>query len=133
MTGDPTTEERSAEWAEAAVREAEAEDAAGSGAAPGLSREQEVLARIDRARARKARIKEARITLAHGAGGKATHTLIDAVFLEAFANPLLEPLEDQAVFSIDGGARLAFTTASLMIDETPDWSLIYRNVDNHAG
>ena len=42
------------------------------------------------------RCKEERITLAHGAGGKATHTLIEAVFLDAFRNPLLEPLEDAA-------------------------------------
>ena len=34
--------------------------------------------------------------MSHGAGGKATHTLIEAIFLEAFRNPLLEPLEDAA-------------------------------------
>jgi hydrogenase expression/formation protein HypE len=77
-------------------------------------REQQVLDRIDRARRRRAKVKDERITLAHGAGGKATHTLIDAVFLEAFRNPLLEPLEDQAVFTI-GGARLAFTTDSYVV------------------
>jgi hydrogenase expression/formation protein HypE len=107
--------EVSAEWAEAAVREAVAPDlvhpAVGQEA---LSREQQVLRRIDRARARKARVKEERITLAHGSGGKATHTLIDAVFLDAFRNPLLEPLEDQAQFTVDG-ARLAFTTDSFVV------------------
>ncbi|MFD8531077.1 hydrogenase expression/formation protein HypE [Streptosporangium canum] len=77
-------------------------------AAPG--REQEVLERIERVRRRKARVREERITLAHGAGGKATHTLIEAVFLEAFRNPLLEPLEDGAV--VDG---LAFTTDSYVV------------------
>ncbi|HEV7898427.1 MAG TPA: hydrogenase expression/formation protein HypE [Planosporangium sp.] len=77
-------------------------------------REQQVLERIDRARRRRAKIKDERITLAHGAGGKATHTLIEAVFLESFRNPLLEPLEDQAVFTI-GGARLAFTTDSFVV------------------
>jgi hydrogenase expression/formation protein HypE len=66
------------------------------------------------ARQKKARIKEERITLAHGAGGKATHTLIDALFLEAFRNPLLEPLEDQAVLNV-GGARVAFTTDSYVV------------------
>jgi hydrogenase expression/formation protein HypE len=74
------------------------------------SREQQVLDRIERARHRKARVREDRITLAHGAGGKATHTLIEAVFLEAFRNPLLEPLEDGAV--VDG---LAFTTDSYVV------------------
>ncbi len=52
--------------------------------------------------------------MSHGAGGKATHTLIEAVFLDAFRNPLLEPLEDQAVFSV-GGTRLAFTTDSYVV------------------
>ncbi|NJP29657.1 hydrogenase expression/formation protein HypE [Microbispora sp. SCL1-1] len=52
--------------------------------------------------------------MAHGAGGKATQTLIEAVFLDAFRNPLLEPLEDGAVFAA-GGARLAFTTDSYVV------------------
>ena len=42
------------------------------------------------------KVREERITMSHGAGGKATHTLIEAVFLDAFRNPLLEPLEDAA-------------------------------------
>ncbi|MBB2742034.1 UNVERIFIED_ORG: hydrogenase expression/formation protein HypE [Microbispora rosea subsp. rosea] len=78
------------------------------------TREQQVLERIDRARQRKARVREERITMAHGAGGKATQTLIEAVFLDAFRNPLLEALEDGAVFGA-GGARLAFTTDSYVV------------------
>jgi len=78
-----------------------------------LSKEQQVLQRLERVRHRKARLREERITMAHGAGGKATMTLIEALFLEAFRNPLLEPLEDQAVFSVDG-VRLAFTTDSFV-------------------
>jgi hydrogenase expression/formation protein HypE len=79
-----------------------------------LSREQQVLDRIDKARRRKGRVKDERITLAHGSGGKATHTLVEAIFLEAFRNPLLEPLEDQATPVVDG-ARLAFTTDSFVV------------------
>ena len=79
-----------------------------------LSREEQVLQRIDKARARKAKLKEERITLSHGSGGKATQTLIEAVFLEAFANPLLAPLEDGAVLTAHGG-RLAFTTDSYVV------------------
>jgi len=105
--------ESTADWAEAAVREHEAEHT-GAPAVPSHDREQQVLDRIDRARRRKARVKDERITMSHGAGGKATHTLIEAVFLEAFRNPLLEPLEDQAVFSV-GGTRLAFTTDSYVV------------------
>jgi hydrogenase expression/formation protein HypE len=76
--------------------------------------ERDVLARIEAARTRKARIREDRITLAHGAGGKATHTLIDAMFLESFRNPILEAMEDQAVLQVRG-ARLAFTTDSFVV------------------
>lgn len=73
-------------------------------------REQQVLDRIERVRRRRARVREELITLAHGAGGKATQTLIEAVFLESFRNPMLEPLEDGAV--TDG---LAFTTDSFVV------------------
>ena len=77
-------------------------------------REQQVLDRIDRARRRRPRVRETRITMSHGSGGKATHTLIEAVFLDAFRNPLLEPLEDSARLRI-GGARVAFTTDSYVV------------------
>jgi hydrogenase expression/formation protein HypE len=79
-----------------------------------LTKEQQVLQRIERVRRRKARLQEERITMAHGAGGKATATLIEALFLEAFHNPLLAPLEDQAVFGVEG-VRLAFTTDSFVV------------------
>ena len=52
--------------------------------------------------------------MSHGAGGKATHTLIEAVFLDAFRNPLLEPLEDAAQLAV-GGARIALTTDSYVV------------------
>ena len=77
-------------------------------------REQEVLERIESFRRRKAAMREERVTMAHGAGGKATQTLVQAVFLEAFRNPLLEPLEDQAVFAWNG-SRMAYTTDSFVV------------------
>src|SRR5881394_2147922 len=77
-------------------------------------REQQVLDRIDRARRRRPRIREERITMSHGAGGKASRTLVEAVFLDAFRNPLLEPLEDAASLTV-GGARLALTTDSYVV------------------
>jgi hydrogenase expression/formation protein HypE len=95
-----------ANWAEEAV--------AAHAGAEHLTREEQVLARIAKARARKPRIKEERITLSHGAGGKATQTLIEAVFLEAFRNPVLEQLEDGAQLSTPAG-RLAFTTDSYVV------------------
>jgi hydrogenase expression/formation protein HypE len=110
-----------ANWAEEAVAAAAAEEAQhGHAGAEHLTREEQVLARIAKARARKARIKEERITLAHGAGGKATQTLIEAVFLDAFRNPVLEKLEDGAQLNLmwtNGAAagRLAFTTDSYVV------------------
>jgi hydrogenase expression/formation protein HypE len=81
---------------------------------PGTVREEMVLERIDRARRARPRVKEERITMSHGAGGKATQTLIEAVFLDAFRNPLLEPLEDAARMHING-ARVALTTDSYVV------------------
>jgi hydrogenase expression/formation protein HypE len=81
---------------------------------PGTVREEQVLERIERARRARPRVREERITMAHGAGGKATHTLIEAVFLDAFRNPLLEPLEDGAQFQLNG-SRLAMTTDSYVV------------------
>ncbi len=98
--------ERSADWAEAAVREhAHAEP---------VTREEQVLERIERARRARPRLREEHITLAHGAGGKATQTLVEAVFLDAFRNPILEPLDDAARFCVDGAA-MAFTTDSYVV------------------
>jgi hydrogenase expression/formation protein HypE len=103
-------------WAEAAVREAEAEGAYPVGKEH-PSKEQQVLDRIDKARRRRAKLKEERITLAHGAGGKATHTLIEALFLDAFRNPELERMGDSAVFAAGStGARLAMTTDSYVVN-----------------
>jgi hydrogenase expression/formation protein HypE len=60
------------------------------------------------------------VTLAHGGGGKAMKDLIDDVFLAAFDNPLLAPLDDQARLDLavlaQRGNRLAFTTDSFVVD-----------------
>jgi hydrogenase expression/formation protein HypE len=82
--------------------------------APGTVREESVLERIDRTRRARPRVREDRITMSHGAGGKATQSLIEAIFLEAFRNPLLEPLEDGASLRV-GGARIALTTDSYVV------------------
>ena len=60
------------------------------------------------------------VTLAHGGGGKAMKDLIDDVFVAAFNNASLAPLEDQARFDLaeigSHGDRLAFTTDSFVVD-----------------
>ncbi|MFD0743684.1 hydrogenase expression/formation protein HypE [Phytohabitans flavus] len=83
-------------------------------AAPAPTREQQVLDRIERARRRKAVVREERITLAHGAGGKATQTLVEGLFVEAFRNPRLAPLDDGAILPATGD-RLVLTTDSYVV------------------
>jgi hydrogenase expression/formation protein HypE len=134
MTSDRVDEDATgrgggrASWVDEALREHdqhEADEAAAAGAgsrhgrgephqAPVGDREQQVLDRIDRARRRRPKVREERITMSHGAGGKATHTLIEAIFLDAFRNPLLEPLEDSASLRM-GDARVALTTDSYVV------------------
>jgi hydrogenase expression/formation protein HypE len=84
--------------------------------------------RVERARRRKHKFRDTQITLAHGSGGRAMHELIEGLFLEYLRNPLLEKLEDQAVFEIAAGpsaglngngharSRVAFTTDSYVVD-----------------
>jgi hydrogenase expression/formation protein HypE len=65
------------------------------------------------------RLHETTINMSHGSGGKKMRDLIEDVFLGAFHNPMLAPLEDQAVMNLAelaaGGDRLAFTTDSYVV------------------
>ncbi len=54
-----------------------------------------------------------KILLAHGSGGKLAHDLVEKSFVRALANPLLDKLDDSAVFDISG--KLAFTTDSYVV------------------
>jgi len=54
------------------------------------------------------------IDMSHGAGGKATHKLIEGLFVPAFASSALTPLTDAATLSV-GGTHLAFTTDSFVV------------------
>jgi hydrogenase expression/formation protein HypE len=64
-----------------------------------------------------------RILLGHGSGGKLSAALVRTLFLPLFRNPTLERMEDQAVLQV-GGARLAFTTDSFVVQP-----LIFRGGD----
>ncbi|MGD1051889.1 MAG: hydrogenase expression/formation protein HypE [Solirubrobacteraceae bacterium] len=79
-------------------------------------REQRVLEIIETARAKRARFRDERITLAHGAGGKATQTLIEGLLAPAFAKPggTLAELGDAGVVEL-AGTRLAMTTDSFVV------------------
>ena len=55
-----------------------------------------------------------RILLEHGSGGQLSNDLIAGTFLPLLRNPLLERLEDGAVFDL-GGTKLCFTTDSFVV------------------
>ena len=78
-----------------------------------------VLAKIEKVReVRRGKfyLREDKITLSHGSGGKATHNLIEGIIAKTFSNPLLDRLDDSAVIPLDGtGLRLAFTTDSYVV------------------
>ena len=78
-------------------------------------REDRVLERITAFRRRRPRLIDEVVTLAHGAGGKSSAALTDAVFLEAFRNPALEQLGDGAVLTLPSGDRLVFSTDSFVV------------------
>ena len=78
-------------------------------------REDRVLERIDKFRQRRPRLLDDVVTLAHGAGGKSSAALVDAVFLEAFRNDELEQLGDAAALRTPSGDRLAFSTDSFVV------------------
>jgi len=56
---------------------------------------------------------EDRILLAHGSGGKLMHDLIQS-FLPRLANPILDKMDDSAVFDVSG--KVAFTTDSYIVN-----------------
>ena len=77
--------------------------------------EARVIERIESFRRRRPRLRDEIVTLAHGAGGKASAALVDAVFVEAFRNPLLESLGDGAVLPLPDGRRMAMSTDSFVV------------------
>ena len=54
------------------------------------------------------------ILLAHGSGGKLSHDLVEKKFLPFLANPMLNKLDDSAIFEASG--YLAFTTDSYVVN-----------------
>ena len=72
--------------------------------------EQEVLDRIEAVRRRAPRLRDDAINMSHGAGGRASHTLIEGLFRPAFGNPS----GDQALFEASG-ATLAVTTDTYVV------------------
>lgn len=59
-------------------------------------------------------LKKGKVEMIHGSGGKAMAQLIDQLFLQAFSNPWLEQMNDQACFNLAAG-RVVMATDSHVI------------------
>ena len=77
-------------------------------------REQQVLEQLEQGRRRPPAFTAPWIDMSHGAGGKATHKLIEGLLLPALTNPALAPLGDAALLPF-GEARLALTTDAFVV------------------
>ncbi|MEA2213174.1 MAG: hydrogenase expression/formation protein HypE [Solirubrobacteraceae bacterium] len=77
-------------------------------------REQKILGIIETARGKRAKFRDSQITMAHGAGGKATQTLIEGLFVPAFGGDALAEMADAGTVSVEG-VEVALTTDSYVV------------------
>ena len=76
--------------------------------------EDQVGERIEAMRRRPQRFRDERITMAHGAGGKASRALVEGLIVPLLANPALEQLTDAGLVTV-GRSRLALTTDAYVV------------------
>lgn len=76
--------------------------------------EDEVLDRIETMRRRRPTFREDHVTMAHGAGGKASRQLVEGLVVPALDNPALATLGDAALLTVEGH-RLAMTTDAFVV------------------
>lgn len=81
--------------------------------APGVT-EVQVGERIEQMRRRPQRFRDERVTMAHGAGGKASRSLVEGLIVPLLANPSLAALSDAGLISA-GASRLAMTTDAYVV------------------
>jgi hydrogenase expression/formation protein HypE len=77
-------------------------------------REHKILGIIETARGKRSKFRDSRINMAHGAGGKATQSLIEGLFVPAFASDSLAAMGDAGAVEIDG-LELALSTDSYVV------------------
>ncbi len=77
-------------------------------------RETRILGIIETARAKRAKFRDTQITMSHGAGGKATQTLIEGLIAPAFASEALNVMGDAGTVTFDG-LDVALTTDSYVV------------------
>jgi hydrogenase expression/formation protein HypE len=82
--------------------------------APPTGREERILGIIETARSKPKKFRDERITMAHGAGGKATQTLIEGLLVPAFASATGADMGDAGIVGLDD-CELAMTTDSFVV------------------
>ncbi|MBS0643716.1 MAG: hydrogenase expression/formation protein HypE [Proteobacteria bacterium] len=60
-------------------------------------------------------LRDGRVDMSHGAGGRAMADLIDGLFRPALANPFLDQGNDQACVPVPPGSRMVMTTDSYVV------------------
>ena len=70
--------------------------------------------RIEQMRRRPQKFRDERVTMAHGAGGKASRALVEGLVVPLLANPALEQLSDAGLLTV-GTTRLALTTDAYVV------------------
>jgi hydrogenase expression/formation protein HypE len=81
--------------------------------APGVTEDQ-VGERIEAMRRRPQKFRDERVTMAHGAGGKASRALVEGLVVPLLANPALDQLSDAGLLTV-GTQRLALTTDAFVV------------------
>ncbi len=77
-------------------------------------RESRVLDIIQTARAKRAKFRDPHITMSHGAGGKASSSLVEGLFAPAFGSATLAAMADAATLAVQG-VDLAITTDAFVV------------------
>jgi hydrogenase expression/formation protein HypE len=73
-------------------------------------REQKILGIIEKTRAKQGKFRDTQVTMAHGAGGKATQSMIEGLFLPAFGGETLAAMGDAGMVG-----DIAMTTDTFVV------------------
>jgi len=77
-------------------------------------REGRMLGIVERARAKRPRFRDERVTMAHGAGGKSSQALVEGLLAPAFDSPAMAELGDAGRLDVEG-LGLAMTSDSFVV------------------
>ncbi len=78
-------------------------------------REQKILGIIEKTRAKQGKFRDTQVTMAHGAGGKATQSMIEGLFLPAFGSGTLEAMADAGAVNLGADVDICMTTDTFVV------------------